>query len=415
MKWGLPISISLLFWTLIGIIRYVNEKINKKNEHIIYENSSLHQKRVDQVAVCIAAKNEEEVLDGTIKAIKKMLPVKNCYVVSDGSDDATELIAKKYKVNLLAFKKSHGKGEALELLIKKYDLLKKFKFILFVDADTKINKHYINNALELFRDPQIACIAGFAKNQWRQHDGIDWKYFFIGYRTRLYSILQLLMVYGQTWKFLNVTSIAPGFASIYRTSVLKKLKINVPDLIIEDFNLAFQIRKKKLGLIAHHPSIFGTAQDPTNMSDYIKQVERWNLGFFQTVKKYKIWISLFWLALGIFIVEGFISAVFFLSIPIIIATLFFVVLQPLTNIWLVEIDISTLNTLIMLSEIIIGVTVADYLLTIFIAIRDKKYKLLLYGVGFAVFRYIDALILITTAPKAFFIKSNGTWTSPKRS
>jgi poly-beta-1,6-N-acetyl-D-glucosamine synthase len=416
MKWGLPIGLNVLFWGLIGIIRFVNEKINRRKKGIVvFEDPLTYKKKRNTVAICIAAKNEEKVIGSTINSVKKLVPTKNIYLISDGSTDTTADIARSQKINVLEAVNSHGKGLALEMLINKFYLLDRYKYILFVDADTRINKDYIHNALAFFEeDSRVACIAGYAKNQWRKHKKVSWKYGIVGYRARLYSMMQLLMVYGQTWRHLNVTNIVPGFASMYRTEVLKKLKIHVPGLIIEDFNLAFQIRKKRLGIIAHHPSVYGIAQDPTTLGDYIRQVQRWNLGFFQTVKKYKIWASLFWLSLSIFIIEGFISAVFFLSVPIILLSLAFIVFQLATNIWLVDLNFAIVSLILDLSEIIIGIIIADYLLTVFIALKDRRPMLLLYGVTFVFFRYIDAFILLTTTPKAFFVKSQGIWTSPKR-
>ena len=221
-------------------------------------------------------------------------------------------------------------------------------------------------------------------------------------------------MFGQTWHLTNVLPVIPGFASIYRTSVLKNLKIYVPGLAIEDFNLAFQLRKKKLGIIAHHPSAFATAQDPGNLRDYAKQVRRWNLGFFQTVRLYGIWPSFFWLSLGIFTLEVFSAAIFFIALPVLI---FFLILPFFGQIVIpsyLPISAAISNYYITFWDIVFAVFAIDYLFTLFVAIKDKKPILLFYGLGFIFLRILDGLILLTTTPQAFFTKSRGTWVSPKR-
>lgn len=417
MKWGFPFSISFLFWGLMGILRYLNEKTAKKKIRVVYTNPQSYLIAAGRVAVCLPARNEEKVIQITINSVKQIVPLKNLFVVSDGSTDDTAKIARANRANVIENKVAIGKARALEKLIDKFKLFEKFDYILFVDADTKLDKNYLRNALPMFKDRKIAAIAGFAFSEWHTHKYLRWKYYFTSYRYRLYRILQIFLSFGQTWKYTNVLWVIPGFASIYRTSVLKQLKIYVPGLLIEDFNLAFQVRKKKLGIIGHHPSVFATAQDPSNLKDYFNQVKRWNLGFFQTVKHYGIWPSFFWVALGVFTLEVFINATFFLFAPIV---LFFLIYPPLLHLLTAKAvvlphAVLVVNTFFTLGGILSGLLFFDYAMTVLIAVKDKKWPLLLYGLGFIFLRYLDVINLFLTTPKAFFTRSHGVWTSPGRS
>ena len=69
------------------------------------------------------------------------------------------------------------------------------------------------------------------------------------------------------------------------------------------------MHKKKLGKIAYKPSIIGWDQHPDSLADYWKQVRRWNIGFFQTIRANGVWPSFFWVALGVFSLEVVLNSV----------------------------------------------------------------------------------------------------------
>jgi poly-beta-1,6-N-acetyl-D-glucosamine synthase len=415
MKWGIPFSINFLFWSLVGLVRYVKERSNNGPKISSGISDKKYRKDVRKVAVLIAAHNEEKTIQKTINSVKRIIPVRNCFVVSDGSKDKTSNIIRKNWCRYLVLDKPHGKARALEKLIERHDVLNRFDYVVFLDADTKINRNYLRKALKVFQDEKIACIAAYAKSRWKNHSKLSLRYFYTSYRLRLYTVLQFFLTYGQTTKALNVIPVVPGFASMYRSVVLKKLRINVPGIIIEDFNLAFQVHKKKLGYIAHYPSIFATAQDPGNLNDYVKQVTRWNIGFFQTVRTYGIWPGLFWVFMGLFMLEVFAASIFFVFLPFLIFFLLFVfIFPPVENTDFSAFTQSVAGEYLTIGGISLGVFVLDYALTLFVAMREKKPLLALYGIGFIFLRIVDAVILVVTSPQALFLKSEGIWVSPRR-
>jgi cellulose synthase/poly-beta-1,6-N-acetylglucosamine synthase-like glycosyltransferase len=168
--------------------------------------------------------------------------------------------------------------------------------------------------------------------------------------------------------------------------------------------MAFQIHKKKLGHITHHPSVIANTQDPDNIKDYYNQIKRWNLGFFQTIKYWKVWPSFFWLSLGVFIIEMIIFSLFILLLPII---------TPLLIIYDFPAPFSP-SLISMMWIIYIAIFLFDYIIALFIAWKDRTDILSLYSVGFVLMRYIDATVFLSTMPKAIFQKSTGVWISPTR-
>lgn len=405
MAWYLSLltifGLSFSFWLLMGLIRVVSEKIINKN---IPRSFKKNKYTVKDVACIIPAHNEESVILRTLTALSKVLPKKQIYVASDYSTDRTVAICKKFGVRCLDIRPNMGKARAITYIIKKKKLLKKYKFILINDADTELDKNYLNNALPIFNDRDIAAIAGHGVSRTNPYN--FWQAFFIAYRIRVWSFMQLAVRYGQTWKYSNFSFIIPGAFSIYRTKALRHIEIDAPGLIIEDFNMTFEVHKKNLGKIAYNPKVFGTHQDPSSLRDYIKQMQRWDIGFFQTVKRHGVWPGMFWLMTTLYYIELYFFAI------IIALTPAFLLIFIMNNFEAIEVPFvyAQLN----LFEFLIGLVAIDYVITMIVTYIEKKPVLLLYGLGFFFLRYIDALIYLGSPIEAWFRKSNGTWKSPKR-
>lgn len=409
---GLPLGISFTFWFIIGILRFLTQKVSnhKKRDKVGPYTAS-------DIAVILPAHNEEKVVRSSIQYLKLSLDKSQIYVVSDGSSDKTYRRAKIEGCHVSKLNPGRGKAKALVYLLTTYRLFERYKLIFIVDADTKIDSGFVPRALKLFEEPKIVAVFGSAKIFWPQHIIPSWKYYLISYRERLNRTLQYFLVYGMTWKYTNTTFVIPGFATIYKSEILKKLEIDTPNLLIEDFNLAFQVHKRRLGKIGYSPSMIGWDQHPDNLSDYWKQVKRWNIGFFQTIKKNKIWPSFFWLSLLVFSVEVFLNSIFMLFLPFIILFLLFGYLSRLDPAFAGYYEVFK-NTEpfghLDLTAILITIFLLDYISTVIIGLINKKPQFIFYGLFFFFMHYVTSLILISSFIPGFFGKSDGRWTSPKR-
>jgi cellulose synthase/poly-beta-1,6-N-acetylglucosamine synthase-like glycosyltransferase len=194
------------------------------------------------------------------------------------------------------------------------------------------------------------------------------------------------------------------------------MDINPPGLVIEDFNMTFELHHKKLGKIAHHRNMYAITQDPDNFRDYYRQVTRWDLGFWQTVQRHGFFWSPFWLALGIYIVEVMLGSVILLLIPII---MLIVSLPDLTGgvvlawPWFVALY-TPLAAVFSWQLLLYGVFLPDYLLSVITAMVQRRPEYLWHGLGFIFLRYIDAWLYLYTFPKALITYSSGEWKSPTR-
>ena len=68
----------------------------------------------------------------------------------------------------------------------------------------------------------------------------------------------------------------------------------------------------------------------------------------------------------------------------------------------------------LLMWLFLGIWVADYLLTILVAIVQRRPEYLALGFGFPLIRLLDAFAFIIAIPRAFSVTSTGRWVSPTR-
>jgi cellulose synthase/poly-beta-1,6-N-acetylglucosamine synthase-like glycosyltransferase len=182
-------------------------------------------------------------------------------------------------------------------------------------------------------------------------------------------------------------------------------KKKIKDVLLETVE-ENRSQEKKLGKIIYAPNISATHQDPHNLDDYVKQLRRWNVGYWQTIIRHGIWPSFFWLAMGAFLIELMFFTIFILSLPLILSLLILNGFDPVI--------IPVIDRAISAIDIFVGVFLLDYLVTVIIAIVERKPIILLVGLGFIFLRFIDAIIYFISIPEAILKKSDGTWTSPQR-
>jgi poly-beta-1,6-N-acetyl-D-glucosamine synthase len=408
----LVLGVNLTLWLSVGGLRYASERLTSTRSRRVATPSPLDPA---DVAVLIPAHNEEPVIAATISSALRLVPETNVHVVADGCDDATAAVARSAAVNVIELDPGRGKAGGIEAALQEFDIRRRFAALLIVDADTELDEHYLARGLPLLDQPGFVAVAGYAKAGWRPHELTPLGRFLVAYRSRLYVVMQWLK-YGQTWRWTNVTAIVPGFASMYRTSVLGRMDLNPPGLIIEDFNMTFELHRKQLGKIAFQSDVYATTQDPDNFRDYYRQVSRWHLGFWQTFRRHGLWASGFSVALALFIIEILVASA---GIVVLVGAL--VLLAPVVVVdetmralgWAAAFD-GALGFSLVLAGGVLFLAALDYLLTCVTAIALRRPSLLLYGLGFLALRVVDAILILRAVPQAWSASSDGRWTSPTR-
>lgn len=228
--------------------------------------------------VVIPAFNEEKVIESSLCALKKIVKKDRIYVVSDGSKDDTVRLAKRSAVNVFGLRKNVGKANALEKLIKSRKLTEKYRYVLFSDADSRLDKNFMKPIRSVFKR-KPACIVSTVTSHRRG--------FISAFRTYEYGFSHL--IYKNAQNALRTIMVAPGCASFYRHDILPKLDFSHKTLT-EDFDLTLQVHHKKLGEVIYVPQARVVTQDPMYFKDYWHQVVRWNTGFWQNIFLHKLYL-----------------------------------------------------------------------------------------------------------------------------
>ena len=370
---------------------------------------------VQDVAILIAAHNEALVIEQSLQAIMELVPHANVHVVSDGSTDGTVDVARRAGVNVIETQENLGKAGALDEAIQRFGLLDRFRAVMLLDADTRVQPGYFDAALPIFDDPEVVAVAGCVKtDDDRKLTAVG--NLLIGHRERIYAIGQRVVKYGQTSRHINATPIVPGFASIYRSEVLPRIDMNPPGLAIEDFNMTFEVYQKRLGKVGFTLGAVALTQDPDNLHDYIRQTKRWALGLWQTVRRHPPRANLFSAMVALLLLEAVASSLMFLLLPMLL--LIFAVPELLGGAqfwpWFAPLY-TAVGAHVQPSSVFFGIVVPDYALTVVVALLDRRPRLLLVGLFFPVLRLVDAAIGIYAIPMAWLSRSNGRWKSPARS
>lgn len=369
---------------------------------------------VDDVAVLIPAHNEAAVLGASLDAIMKLVPLRNIHVVSDGSTDDTPEIARRAGVHVHETERNVGKAGALKEAIDRFGLIDRYQVVLLLDADTRIQPDYFTQALPLFDAPEVVAVAGCVQTAHDRRLGLIGN-ILVGYRERIYAVGQRMLKFGQTYSRVNATHIVPGFASMYRTEVLAHIDLNPPGLVIEDFNMTFEVYQKRLGKVAFTLSAVAVTQDPVRIRDYVKQTRRWAIGLWQTVRRHPPQANLFTAMLAVLLLEFITASSIFVILPLLAAILAIPDLAPSVLHWVPMADVHAAVAAHMnLSAIVLGVALPDYVMTFLVAVLHRRARLLLFGLFFPLVRMVDAAIALSALPAGWFARSNGTWKSPPR-
>ena len=233
-----------------------------------------------KIAVLIPAHNEEKVIGSTLLSLLPLLPLEDVYVVDDGSEDQTSEIARKMTPNVLTLSPNVGKATAMNKAITEFNLTSRYSYIMPLDADTHITSDFLSKMIPVLEGDtkkEIACVVGKVvgrKNGWVTQ-----------YRIWEYEVSQTIHKEAQGIE--GAILVCPGCATIFRSSVFEKIKIPTGTLT-EDMDFTFLLHRKRLGKIVFHPEGYVITQDPRTLADFIKQIQRWYVGFWQCVLKHHV-------------------------------------------------------------------------------------------------------------------------------
>lgn len=232
-----------------------------------------------KLALLLPGHNEELIIAATIdSAIASGQAAEDIYVVDDNSSDATREIAisKLGEGNVLSVERS-GKALAVKKAIDHFDLVSQYSWVHVADADSVFSSNYFREYTKRLDEKRYAVAVGFVQSlrgNWIST-----------YRALTYTYSQHVTRRAQS--YVGMISVFPGPVTCFRTDILSKLDFETESLT-EDFDVTLQVHRKQLGKILYIPNAINYTQDPQSLQDFCKQNLRWQRGFFQGVKKYRI-------------------------------------------------------------------------------------------------------------------------------
>lgn len=227
--------------------------------------------KLPKVSVIIATKNEENIIEDTLKRIRRSNYPKNKLeiIVIDSSTDNTYKIAKKYADVVIRDKVSRGKPRALNFSIKKA----KGELLYFIDADSELEKNAIKNMVSHISRDHAACVGRIlSKNKnslvakiYRLQDSI------LNFSTQVWlnSVIKTHFIPGRNYV-------------IYKDELLKLGGFH--DVLTEDVNISYRLYKKGKKIAFCNTAVsYETA--PVKFKHFWKQQERWYAGLSNEINK----------------------------------------------------------------------------------------------------------------------------------
>jgi len=232
-----------------------------------------------KVSILIAARDEEKVIGRLLSSLQKVRYPKNLLeilVIVDGSKDKTAKIARSFKgVKVLEQKEPRKcKGEALNAALP----LTTGEIIAVFDADAIVSPNAIKAAVRNFKKADVAAVIG----PHYSYNCKSWVSKACAIEMSIYNFVRELRA-----KFRRDVHIDGGNFYI-RKEILEELGGFDTETLLEDSELAFRLKLAKPQLKAiYEPNAIAYLQEPSTLSAFIGQRQRWARGAIRLFKKYQ--------------------------------------------------------------------------------------------------------------------------------
>jgi biofilm PGA synthesis N-glycosyltransferase PgaC len=238
--------------------------------------TSIRPVPLDGVCVVIPAFNEEQLVSRCVASVLAAgLEPRQVFVIDDCSTDRTrEVLAAFDGIQVIENPERLGKARGLQRAFDVYQLPERFELIALLDADSHVNEMYFDAIVRTFAaDPEAALVCGTPRSE-----RMNW---LTAYRAVDYDASS--WVYKDAQDALSVINVAPGCASVYRSSVIRSLDWSGGTLV-EDMDLTIQIHRRNAGRVRYASGAISHTQDPQCLRDYVGQITRWYSGTWQVMR-----------------------------------------------------------------------------------------------------------------------------------
>ncbi len=233
-----------------------------------YEGNEDYQ---PEVTLFVAAYNEKDYLEEKVNNSRSLNYPKEKLTqlwVTDGSDDGTPELLKKYKdVKVLHEPTRNGKIAAMNRGMKHVTT----PIVIFSDGNTSLGKESVQEIVRLFRDPKVGCVSGEKRIYSKEADsaagageGMYWKYEsqLKKWDAELYSVVG-----------------AAGELFAIRTELWQEVE---KDTLLDDFMISLRVAMQGR-TIQYNPEAYAIENASANVKEELKRKIRISAGGIQSV------------------------------------------------------------------------------------------------------------------------------------
>ena len=272
-------TLEIIFWTALfiifysylgyGILLFAIIKIRRLLG--IGTKSVVDESYEPEVTLFVAAYNEKDYLDEKVTNSQSLnYPQEKVTQlwVTDGSDDGTPELLKKYKnITVLHEAARNGKIAAMNRGMKYVNT----PIVIFSDGNTSLGKESIREIVRLFSDPKVGCVSGEKRIHSKDADsaagageGMYWKYEsqLKKWDAELYSVVG-----------------AAGELFAIRTELWQEVE---KDTLLDDFMVSLRTAMQGF-TIQYNPEAYAIENASANVKEELKRKIRISAGGIQSV------------------------------------------------------------------------------------------------------------------------------------
>lgn len=272
------------------------------NEQKILKDSNL------KISILIPCYNEEKMVERCIlSCLDQSRPADQFIIVNDSSTDRTPEILNKYADRITIVKTPRNSGNKSRA--QEYGLqFVTGDIMVTTDADTVLDRYFIEKISNDFNDPKVAASGGYVKSM-----RYNW---LTRCRSLDYIIGQNIHKLAQS--YINFMFVIPGAAGAFRTDVFRKYATFDHDTITEDLDFTYKFHKQGLRINYNREAVVYT-QDPATLYSYANQMRRWFGGGWQNLLKHFDIVNrpAQALELALMYIEGLVTASLLFILPLI--------------------------------------------------------------------------------------------------
>lgn len=281
-------TIKIVFWFLLfvvfysyvgyGILVFLLVRIKK----VFSRPKEVDSSYEPEVTLFVAAYNEKDYVDAKVEnSFSLEYPkekVRQVWV-TDGSDDGTPEILKKYNGQGVEVYHEDQRGGKIGAMNRGMQFVKS-PIVIFSDGNTMLGKESIKRIVNLFSDPKVGCVSGEKRIFNKEKDsaagteGIYWKYEskVKKWDAELYSVVG-----------------AAGELFAIRTELFEAVE---KDTLLDDFIISLRIAMKGY-TIQYDPEAYAIESASANVQEELKRKIRIAAGGIQSIIRLKPLLNIF--------------------------------------------------------------------------------------------------------------------------